>query len=91
MVHKHAAKDSGDQVVLCGGCHLLIAARVAGLIVVRRGAFELVAEGVHSLRCHRCGTNNTLEPREIMAAENRPGTHYPSSANAATTKLSQSV
>lgn len=46
-------------------CNVILAAKVAGLLIVKRSGFEMVAEGVRAVRCDRCGTNTTLSEEPI--------------------------
>jgi hypothetical protein len=55
-------------------CNVILAARVAGLLVVKRAGFEMVAGDVKSVRCDRCGTNSELpsQPLSVPRVEILP-------------------
>jgi hypothetical protein len=61
MPHTHA-RDINASTVHCGGCHLVLAGISAGLTIIRRDRSEIVAERIHSIKCHRCGHDNSLLP-----------------------------
>lgn len=62
MPHTHADRPVNDSIVHCGSCRLVLAGISAGLLIIRRDRTEIVAERIHSIRCHRCGENNVIHP-----------------------------
>lgn len=70
-----AAIGAGRRLVYCAGalpdgtpCQAAVAARVAGLIVFSHEGMEAVAERVHSIRCSRCGSTNSIQPTSPLQA-----------------------
>lgn len=68
MPHTHTPRPINDCVIHCQSCNLVLAGLSAGLIIVRRDRTEIVAERVHSIRCHRCGENNSITPISTVAS-----------------------
>lgn len=69
MPHTHRDKRPETEIMIhCGSCNLVLAGWLAGLLVVRRERTEIVAERIHSIRCHRCGTNNEIAPISPLPA-----------------------
>lgn len=69
MPHKHAFEEGRLPGIYCSGvkrdgteCLKMLAADTGGLYVVRRDQLVLVVEGIHSIRCPVCGTNNAVAP-----------------------------
>lgn len=60
--HTHAARPINESIISCSSCRLVLAGISAGLIIVRRDRTEIVCEKIHSIRCHRCGENNSVAP-----------------------------
>jgi len=70
-----AQHDGERRLIHCTGtspdgsaCNVVVAARVAGLIVVTHQGMEAVVERVHSIKCSRCGTNTSIEPTSPLRA-----------------------
>lgn len=68
MPHTHADRPVNESIVHCGSCHLVLAGISAGLLIIRRDRTEIVAERIHSIRCHRCGENNSIAPVSPLAS-----------------------
>jgi len=77
MPHRHADhRTPAELMVHCQGCNLPLAGWVAGLLVIRRDRTEIIAERVHSIRCHRCGAPNAIMPISPLPAVVSSEYHY---------------
>lgn len=47
-------------------CNVVLAARVAGRLVIKRAGFEAIVGEVYSLTCDRCKSVTEIPPQKIL-------------------------